>query len=128
MTEANRKTVTEIVTQKLAASGPEVFDKIVAHLTEREVQKRVGQVIQVMTELDKLESQYLRMKPDQKIRAVDGSVVSEGFSEQVFQNREKLGKQIASLEEAIRDALQNTKFEKLEKVLRGSQGGDKETG
>lgn len=116
-------TLSEAIAEKVAQSGPEVKKRVIDALAEDKIKKYTDLMIKGYTELDKLQVQFDKIKPDNKMFDTNGNVVQEGFSSSKNDERKNLTKRIDKLISALHVALEQNKFENLEKFFRG--GGEK---
>ncbi len=105
----------------IKTSGTEVANKVVDFFVKKEVDRRVTALTTAVTELEKLEKEALKVKPDQQSFDADGKVVAETFSKAKFEEKKKAGEKIAKLRKAIEKALNDNDFGDL---FNQSKGGE----
>lgn len=114
-------TVSEIVANGLANSGPTVRSMVTDLLVKKELERRTSLIVQAVGEIDKLDAQIRKTKPDQKILSATGEVVSEGYSPAKHQELTKAQARRKKIEDAVNLALEQNNFSKIEEVFRGDK-------
>lgn len=94
-----------IVTETVKSSNERVVNEIVDYFVSKEVKKRVEAGTSAMQEVEKLQKELLKFKPDQVSYDVDGKPVSETFSKTKIDERKKLADKIEKLRKALEKAL-----------------------
>lgn len=107
------------VAERIAGSGTQVENAVVAVLANKEIERRTNLVVSTMAELDKLDKEHKKMKPDQVFYKEDKSVLSEGFSKAVIESREKNRVRFNKISKALDKALNTNDFGDLNNVNSG---------
>lgn len=115
--------IRQAVTDKLNNSGESVKSRVIDSLVESTLKKRVQQITDAMSELDKLEKDMRRLKPDIVAYNEDSSIASQAFSKKVLDERKKISDRTEKLKRAIDKALDKNDYSDLNKV----SGGGKDT-
>jgi len=114
-------TIQDKVAEKIAQSGPQVMERVVSILADKEVKSRVDMVAQAVSTLDGLNKDLAKVNRNDETRYVDGLKV-ESMSEKRFNEIKKLKDRITKLEQSLNAALEkNTQDEyaKLSKAISG---------
>jgi hypothetical protein len=107
-------TIREEVAESLNTSNVVVKETIVTQLVKIEIDKRVTAVSSALTSLDSSNKELSKLnKPDLQTFDSEGKVLSESFSKDRVETRKKLKEQIAKIDLAIKEALENNNFEKV---------------
>lgn len=114
--------LTAAVQEYLTRSPEEVRSRLIAQMTDREINRRVQQLEMGLARIQQMRADFGKLKPDQKIRDAAGTVLQEGYSEQKFQERKKLDMQLKQWENAFTEAATVGDFSQLDKLL--GKGGD----
>ena len=97
--------IKEAVAVKLSQSSALVAETVIAQLAQETVDKRVQQITQAYTELDKLQKDYFRLKADIISFNEDGSVKEQAFSKERLEERKKSLERQEKIQKAIDKAL-----------------------
>lgn len=100
-------TIREAVAQQIADSAPVVTQTVVAQLANREIDKRTATIITALEMLDKQRKDLAKFKPDQRSLDLSGKVVSETYSQAVFDQMTKATNDNERLDSLIAKALSN---------------------
>ena len=108
----------EAVAEKIAASGPVVFERVVTALSEQVIQKRATAIQTALNLKEEKEKELKKIKPVQTFNA-DSTVASETFSKADNDNRKKLTEAITKIDKALNEALDPEKpnYDNLFKVV-----------
>ena len=106
-------TIIEKVAEQIGSSGPEITERVISRLVEKEVTRRTEAVIKALDALDKLEKEGRRIKPDIVAYAEDGSVVSQSWSKKTLDERNANAAKVRKLQAAIGKALEANDFSDL---------------
>lgn len=106
-------TIREAVAAKLANSGEAVATSVIDSLADTEVKRREKLIIDGIAQLDRLEKDSRKIRPDQKALDGDGKVVAEHFSQAKYEELKKAKEGIERLTNAINKALNDRDFSKL---------------
>ena len=110
----NITVVREKVAEQLASCGDVVAERVIGVLAGREIEKRGDAVLKALEDLAKLEGEVQKLsKYDVQTFDESGNVVSEGFSKQRKEAREKNAKDIARLSRAVEDAFGKNEWKAL---------------
>lgn len=109
------KTITDAVAEKIAAISPEVNEKVIEALVEREKAKRTDAVLAGLDKLRTLQSDLRKIRPD-----VGGAFDENGtelkptlYSKAKFEERKKVVEQIDKLQKALDLAIDKGDMTKL---------------
>lgn len=96
-------TIASKVAERIGAIGPEVNERVIETLTERELEKRANLIVAKNDELVAFKKELNKIKPD-----VGGSFLEDGtevkatsYSKAKFEERKKLLEKIAKYEKAL---------------------------
>lgn len=117
--------VKEVVSQRIADSGPKIFDKVVDILAEEIITKRVKQIVEAQTEYEKLEKEFKKLVPDVVSYDGEGKVASENFSKSRIDARSKATKRMEKIKAAIDKALENNDFSGMNNLGNGNDESKK---
>lgn len=99
----------------LSASSDQVAEAVVKKLTEIEIENRVSIIITTLNKRDELLSNLKKIKPDSKVLNADGTIIHEGYSPKVIEEKNKLEKDFKEITEAIESALTSSNYDKIKK-------------
>ena len=112
----------EAVHAKIKELNPTIADLVVAKLAEETIQKRVALVCSVMTELDNLEKELRKLKPDVKTFSEDG-IEDAKYSKDAFEKKKKTTERHDRLKKLLEAALEDaSKYAELSSFI-GQQEG-----
>jgi hypothetical protein len=115
--------IREAVAEKIKNSTSAVTDAAVDIMAQKVIQKRVEQVVAAFTELDNLDRELKKCKPDLISYNDDGSVKDTSWSKGAFEARKKLSDRHDKIEKALEAALGDKgDFNSLASL--GGKGGD----
>ncbi len=120
-------TLQQTVTENINSSNAAVADKVVNYFVEIEVDRRVNSLTKSIQELEKLDKDLLKVKPDQKSYSAEGMVVAETFSQAKIDERKKLQEKINKLRKAIEKALNENQFGDLFNLTNAQKSEDPKT-
>jgi hypothetical protein len=100
------------VADKIKNSAPEVQEKLISLLTEREITLRVNLLDKAFGELKTLQTDMYKLKADQESFNEAGEVIARTFSKARLDERKKLQEKLEKLENSIGKALEGD-FSKL---------------
>jgi hypothetical protein len=98
-------------------SADAVREEAIEQLAGAEISSRTNLVVQAIKSLRTLADELKRVKPDQASYNDKGEVVSESFSKQAIESRNKLQARIEKLEDALKQAVEENEFDRLRKQL-----------
>jgi len=99
----------------------EVKDRVVAHYTEKELERRSNLIIKGLDKLESLEQERDRIKPDQIAVNDQGQEQSSTYSKANFEKLKKAREAVGKLSKALNAAIEQGSqqdYEKLEKTLK----------
>lgn len=120
---SKHRTLSSRVAEAIAKSGSHIEDRIVENLTEKEVERRTQACLKAIAEIDSLDREFAKMKPDHTVYAEDGKqIVQQGFSKALIETREKNRAKVSKLQKALDKALESNDFGDLFNASKN--GGD----
>jgi chaperonin cofactor prefoldin len=109
-------TIKEAIAEKLTASNEIVKNRLIDHLVEETLAKRVKQIESAYSEWEKLSKDLPRkQKPDTATYDQEGNILTETFSKSAFEALKQHKDRMARIEKAISEALDG-KFDLLNKL------------
>lgn len=105
------------VSEKISASGPVVWGRVVDLLTEKEVSNRVNLLEQALQKRNEMLKDLRKLeKADIQTFDANGKVLTESFSKSAAENLKKAREQLGKMENALTLALEKNDFSKLKEV------------
>lgn len=98
------------VAEKISTIAPVVEDKIIDALVAREVNRRSDALTKAIDDLNKMEGEQRRIKPDQVQYNEDGSVKDQSYSKAKIEELKKLKQKIEKYTNAINKALDKADY------------------
>jgi hypothetical protein len=95
-----------------------VTNNIVDKFVNAEIEKRTSLAITAYEKLEKLQTEFKKLKPDIVNVSEDG-VETVSYSKNKWDEKKKTEQQISNLKVAINNALNKNEYEKLSKLLNG---------
>src|SRR5271157_5170393 len=112
----------EAVHDKIKELNPTIAELVITKLEEETIQKRVMLVWSVMTELDNLDKELRKFKPDVKTVSEDG-VESGVYSKDTYEKKKKVSERAEKLKRILETALEDpSKYSELSSFV-GQQEG-----
>ena len=129
---ASKKTIQEVVAEKISQSGENVANIVINKLAEVEISKRVESISKAIQKQEQLEKDLKKISKNDVVTYVDGvaiEVMSKSRFEDIKKGKEKIDKLIKAIDLAL---TQNTfdSYIKLEDTLKklDNAGGNKKEG
>jgi len=97
--------IREAVAKRIHHSGDHIKNAVVEHLAGEVIERRVAQVVQGFVELEKVEKELRKIKPDVVTFSEDGTASAPVYSKVAFENRKKHLERQGKLEKALEKAL-----------------------
>lgn len=113
------------VAESIAALGPQVHDKIVGVMVDREAERRSSAMVKVIDKLEGFEKDLLKLKPDGATYDEKGNKITEYYSKQRTDERKKLGDKIAKWTAGINKALESNDYAKVYEFASGNEKPDR---
>jgi hypothetical protein len=99
-------TINEQVAERIKGIAPDVENKVVDLLVDKEVNRRVEIITQGLGKLEELDRESRKLsKPDVETFGEDGNLSSSGYSKARKEEREKLAQRIDKLTKAVEKAV-----------------------
>lgn len=129
---ASKKTIQEVVAEKISQSGENVANIVIDKLAEVEISKRVESISKAIQKQEQLEKDLKKISKNDVVTYVDGAA-TEVMSKSRFEDIKKGKEKIDKLTKAIDLALTQNTFDsyiKLEDTLKklDNAGGNKKEG
>ncbi len=106
------------VAEKIGQSTPQVRERVVNALVEREVAARTDTLDKALAKRTELDREAKKLsKPDVEQFDVEGKVMSTSFSKARVDELKKAREQLEKLETAIDKALADNDFSKLKEIV-----------
>ncbi len=105
--------------EAVAACNGSVLDRVVDHFVKIEVERRTPILIRGLSEIDKVDADIKKIRPDQTFD-LDGNVLTSSYTKGILDQRNKLIDRLSKLRSAMNAAITDGNFEPLEKALKGS--------
>jgi hypothetical protein len=106
-------TLTEKVAEQIGACGPQVAERVIAHLVEQEVNRRSEAVIKALSVMDRLSREGRKIVPDLVAYDENGAVLSKNWSKAKLEERKANATKVEKLQKAIDKALEQDDFADL---------------
>ena len=106
-------TIGEQVAEQLGNSGIQITERVITHLVEKEVSRRAEAIIKALSNLDALDKEGRKIKPDLVGYDDAGKIISQSWSKQKIDERNVNIAKIAKLQAAIDKALDKNDFSDL---------------
>lgn len=111
-------TIRETISKKIKESNPEVLSGVIDTLVKEEVEKRKEMVRKGIEKYEELDKAFKKMKPDNVILDGEGKEIQSGWSKDGLEKYNKAKKELETLNSAIENALTQTNYEPLSKLLK----------
>lgn len=118
-----QNTVTTKVAVRIANLAPDVENKVVDVLVQRELDRRSTALVTIIDRLDKAERDFRRLGADVITFDENGAKTSEAFSKARVDERKKAKEQIDKMTKAIDKALTGGDFNDLYNLANQKAGG-----
>lgn len=118
--------VTDKIAEKIAAIAPQVEDRVVETLVERQLKKRSEAMVIVLDLIDKETAALKKLRPDLELISASGQELEACYSKARWQERQKLQGKIEKMEKAIAKAIEHNEYADLYNLSSGknpSEGG-----
>jgi hypothetical protein len=115
------QSISTAVAERLASIAPEVTGKVVDHLVTKELNRRSEAVITALQEIDKLNVDLKKVKPDVVTYNDDGSVASSNWTKAKLEEKNKVQQRITKLTSAVDKALGSNDYSDLFNVAKSQQ-------
>ncbi len=107
------QSIATTVAERLSNIAPAVADKVVEHLVNKELTRRSEAVIGGLAELDKLNGEFKKLKPDVNTFNADGTAATSTWTKPKLEEKNKAEQKIAKLTKAIDKALNDNDYSDL---------------
>lgn len=105
--------INQEVAKRIASSGADITERVIAHLAEEEIKRRADKVVQTVVEINKLTKSLDKVQPDVVSYNEDGTVANKAWSKNKLEEKKKLTDKIAKLQKALDKALDQSDFGEL---------------
>ena len=107
------------VSEAIKASGPQVRERLVANLVEKELAERVGLLDRGLQKRSDAERELRKCnKPDREVFDAEGKVISAGFSKEAREAIKKAKEALSKIDLALEKALGGNDFGKLKELCK----------
>lgn len=103
------QTIQNKIAEQISTLAPAVEDEVVKALVNRQLNKRSTAVVSAVDLLERLEIDLRKINPE-KTYDKDGNVVSEYYTKQKLEERNKLLQKIEKLNKALNKALEKSDY------------------
>jgi hypothetical protein len=110
-------TIRESISKKIKESNPTVVEGVIDSLVKDELEKRKEMVKKGVEKYEELEKAFNKMKPDHIMYNLDGTEQSSSWSKDGLEKYNKAKKELEALNTAIENAITQTNYEPLSKVI-----------
>lgn len=111
--EQNANAVIAAVSERVNNSAPDVREKLITTLSDRQIQERVELLDAGLKKLKELDVAIKKIKPDHIVMDAKGAEISSGYSKAVVEELKKAQEAHQKMEEALNLALDKNDFSKL---------------
>ena len=108
--------VKEAVADRIANASQEIADAIIEHLAKETIDKRVNIAVQAFAELDKLNKEIRKIKPD-VITYGAGGDMHQAYSKTAHENLKKNMERVEKITKALEKALDKNDWGDLPGIL-----------
>jgi len=121
-------TLRERVEQSIAGSAPVIVNKVIAKFVDEEIDRRAGLVVQGITRLRQLETDFAKTnKPDQVFYDAAGVETQSTYTKGKLDAINKAKKEVTKLSEALDKAINSGDYKGLEETLKKGGKPDAKT-
>jgi hypothetical protein len=113
------------VAKEIGGSNKTVYQNVVDDLTRAEVIRRTGILSSSLKQLGVVQKEVKSVQPDALTFDETGAQTSAGFTRQQLQKLQKAKQKFEKLDKAITEAINNGKYDDLEKVMKECQPQEK---
>lgn len=111
------------VADQIKTLNPRVEEAVVDTLVEREIEKRSHALVILLDRIAVLEKELKKIKPDQLTFKKDGTLISESWSKNQLETRNKTEGKIKKITDAINKALIEKDFSNVYQLANEKEGG-----
>ena len=111
------------VAGKVAELSPAIKDAIISKLAEEEIKIRKDEALTAITQIEILEKEIRKIKPDQESFDAKGDKVSETYSKQAIDNRNKKQQALDKWNAALKKALEEHDWKSLKELVAKTKSG-----
>jgi uncharacterized membrane-anchored protein YjiN (DUF445 family) len=105
-TDTQRPTINQQVAERIKTCAPDVEQRLVDHLVEKEVSRRVEVIGQALAKLDTMDRDRRKLaKPTTQSFNLDGSIASESYTKEALEALKKHDEKRSKLQRATDKAL-----------------------
>lgn len=108
--------INEAVALRIAAIGNDVKEKVIEFEVNRKIALYVQMIIDRLTEIDNINKELKKIKPDNISYDEDGNFTSNSFSKQLYEKRVNLENRIKKVASAITTALEEDNFDPIKNL------------
>lgn len=112
-----------LVATRLKELGPEVESRVVEVLVERELKRRADAITLVIDQLEQLEKDFHRLKPDASTYSEDGTLLTAAFTKGALENRKKASEKIEKYRKALAKALEKDDMADVYNLMSAATSG-----
>lgn len=103
-------TIHEAVAAKIGGSNPEVQNRVIDAIADKEIARRVDAILRGIDQVDQMTSELRKMKPDVVSYNDDGTVLSSGYSKAKLDERKKLTEKRDKMQGIVDKALDRADY------------------
>jgi hypothetical protein len=109
-----------------AQANGDIASAVVIRLADQEIQVRTDLLSKGFAKREEAQKELDKIRPDHKIRGLDGSVATEGFTDATYKKKEKAVQDLAKIDKALDKAVKEGDYEGLKKLGGDGKGGKPE--